>query len=81
MVRFWKGQTKVLAIAIVLTNQIPDIFAQILNGFDKMAAIQPFFNCLSFRISHPIGVQIIYNTTSYWPFQIETSPDFRSLLF
>ena len=45
--------------------------------FDKMAAICPNFKWLGLWISGPIEIQTICNSTSVWPFEIQTSPDFR----
>ena len=46
--------------------------------FDKMAVICQDFKWFGFRISGPFEITTIFKPTSFWPFEIQTSSDFRS---
>ena len=76
----WYSDTDTVGLQRFLLSQSwpfnPDIFVRISNDCDKMVAICLDFKWLGFRISDPIQNTDRCNPTSFWPSDIQTSPDF-----
>ena len=76
------GWAFAMAKPIVPTIQNPDIFVQIFNFFfTKWRPSVWISNHWASGFQIPFEIRTICNLTSFWPFKIQTTPDFRSPLY